>query len=255
MVGQNTSQRNTELTVESECVLWGFRVIVPEVLRSQMLTELHHNHQGIVKMKALARSHFWWPNLDADIEVLVSTCQTCQTERNQPVIAPVHNWSWPNRPWQRIHVDFAQKGKYNFLVVTDSFSRWPEIALTSSSTAGKTIEVLRGYFANWGLPDELISDNVPQFVASEFQTFLKNNGVKHIRSPAYHPASNGAAERLVQNFKRALEKGKNDNLSLQHCIHNFLFCYRSTPQSTTGKNPSRVIHKARIQNQNVTLET
>lgn len=111
--------RHTELTVESECVLWGFRVVVPEVLRSKMLTELHHNHQGMVKMKALAQSHFWWPNLDADIEILVNSCQTCQADRNQPATAPVHHWSWPNRPWQRIHVDFAQKGKYNFLVVTE----------------------------------------------------------------------------------------------------------------------------------------
>lgn len=113
----------------------------------------------------------------------------------------------------------------------------------SSTTAGKTIEVLRGYFATWGLTDELISDNGPQFVAHEFETFLKNNGVKHIRSPAYHPASNDAAERLVQNLKRALEKGKNDQLSLQHCIHNFLFCYRSTPQSTTGKTPEELFIK------------
>lgn len=33
--------RNTELTVESDCVMWGFRVVIPEVLRPQMLRELH----------------------------------------------------------------------------------------------------------------------------------------------------------------------------------------------------------------------
>lgn len=104
-------------------------------------------------------------------------------------------------------------------IVTDSFSRWQEIALMCSTLAGKTTELLRGYFATWSLPDELVSDNGPKFVSSECQTFLRSNGVKHIRSPAYHPASNGAAELLVQNFKRALEKGKNDNVSLQHCIH------------------------------------
>ena len=144
---------NTELTVESDCVMWGFRVVIPEVLRSQLLRELHENHQGMVKMKALARSHFWWLNLDSDIESLVSHCQICQLNRNQPVTAPVHNWSWPNRPWQRIHIDFALKGKQNFLVVTDSYSHWPEVALMSSTTAEKTIEVLRGYFSTWGLPD------------------------------------------------------------------------------------------------------
>lgn len=184
--------RHTELTVEANCVMWGFRVVIPEVFRPQLLCELHENHQGIVKMKALARGHFWWPNLDSDIESLVSNCQTCQLNGNQPTTAPVHNWSWANRPWQRIHTDFAQKGKYNFLVITDSYSRWPEVALMSSTTADKTIEALRGF---WGLPD--VSDNGPQFVSAEFETFLRNNGVKHIKSSAYHPASNGAAECLV----------------------------------------------------------
>lgn len=47
----------------------------------------------------------------------------------------------------------------------------------------------------------------------------------------------------MQNLKRALEKGKNDQLSLQHCIHNCLFCYRSTPQSTTGKPPAELFIK------------
>lgn len=105
---------------------------------------------------------------------------------------------------------------------------WPEFALMSNTTAAKTIEVLKGYFATWGLPNELVSDNGPQFVSSEFQT-------SHNKSPAYHPASNGAAERSVQNLKKALEKGKNDSMSLMHCFHNSLFCYRSTPQSTRVK--------------------
>lgn len=75
-------------------------------------------------------------------------------DRIQPSRAPVHNWSWRNRPWERIHLDFTQKGKYIFLVVTDSYSHWPEVVPMSSTTAEKSIEVLRGYFATWVLPDE-----------------------------------------------------------------------------------------------------
>ena len=37
-------------------------------------------------MKALGRSHFWWPNLDSDIEALVNNCQTCQLNRHQPKV-------------------------------------------------------------------------------------------------------------------------------------------------------------------------
>ena len=36
-------------------------------------------------------------------------------------------------------------------------------------------EVLRALFSRYGLPLELVSDNGPQLVAGEFQTFLKMN--------------------------------------------------------------------------------
>lgn len=84
----------------------------------------------------------------------------------------------------------------------------------SSTNADKTIEVLGGYFATWGLPDELVSDNAPQFVSREFQDFLKNNRSKPVRSPADHPALNEAAEGLVQNLKRVLDKGQHENMSI-----------------------------------------
>jgi transposase InsO family protein len=55
-----------------------------------------------------------------------------------------------------------------------------------STSATKTIEVLRNLFASYGLPQQIVSDNGPQFVPEEFTELLKKNGVKHIRSTPYH---------------------------------------------------------------------
>ena len=71
--------------------------------------------------------------------------------------------------------------------------------------ADATISELRRLFSCYGLPEQLVSDNGPQFVSEEFRSFLKRNGVKHIRCAPYHPSSNGAAERFVQTFKRAMQ--------------------------------------------------
>ena len=79
-----------------------------------------------------------------------------------------------------------------------------------STTAEKTIEVLRTLFARFGLPKCLVSDNVPQFTSKEFSEFMAANGVQHVRSAPYHPATNGAAERFVQTFKQALRTGWGD---------------------------------------------
>ena len=75
-------------------------------------------------------------------------------------------WICPTRPWQRIHVDFA--GPLNgqmFLLVVDAKSKWIEVFPMSSTTASMTILALRFLFATHGLPEVIVSDNGPQFVA------------------------------------------------------------------------------------------
>ena len=81
--------------------------------------------------------------------------------------------------------------------MVDAHSKWPEIVEMNSTTAQKTIVELRKMFAAHGLPQQLVY-NGPQFISEEFASFLKSNGIKHIRCAPYHPASNGAVERLVQ---------------------------------------------------------
>ena len=108
----------------------------------------------------------------------------------------------------------------------------------SSTTATKTISVLREIFARYGLPQQLVSDNGPQFSAEEFSMFLKSNGIKHIRCAPYHPASNGAAERMVQTMKQSLKTGMAQGVPLEQSLMKFLIQYRVTPHAITGASPS-----------------
>ena len=75
-----------------------------------------------------------------------------------------------------------------------------------SATASSTVDALRLFFASFGLPKEIVSDNGPQFTAQDFSDFCRNNGIKHTLIPPYHPATNGAAERAVQVIKQAVKK-------------------------------------------------
>ena len=49
--------KRNELTVEEGCLLRGTRVVIPAKYQESVLAELHLNHPGIVRMKALARLH------------------------------------------------------------------------------------------------------------------------------------------------------------------------------------------------------
>ena len=146
---------------------------------------------------------------------------------------------------ERVHIDFAEKDGQNFLIVVDAHSKWPEVFPMTSTTSTKLCDKLRMWFAAYGLPKCIVSDNGPQLVSAEFENFLRNNGVKHVTSPPYHPASNGAAERMVQSVKKSLETSlmEDNGLTLSHRIANFLFMYRNTPHTTTGHTPAELFLK------------
>ena len=231
----------SELSIEGNCILRGTRVIVPSKLREEVLKELHRSHIGIVRMKMLARSYVWWPKLDSEIEKMVKSCIPCQETKNAPAVAPLHPWIWPMRPWQRIHIDFAgPMNGQSFLIVVDSHSKWPEVIEMKSTTATATIKELRRLFAMYGLPEQLVSDNGPQFTSADFAGFMKANGIKHIRCAPYHPSSNGCAERFVQTFKKGISSGGHRNLSKEQQLMSFLLTYRTSPHSTTGVSPCKL---------------
>ena len=126
-----------------------------------------------------------------------------------------------------------------YLVIIDAHSKWIEAFVTTSSTSTTVIEILRHVFARFGLPEMIVSDNGPSFVSEEFESFLLANGVKHVTSSPYHPATNGLAERAVQILKKGLKKVTNG--SLQTRLAQILMSYRITPQSTTGASPAELL--------------
>jgi hypothetical protein len=137
-------------------------VVIPPVFREKMLNELHWEHPGVCGMKAIARTCVWWPKMDEDIERAVKGCTVCQSVRNTPPHAPLIPWKWPTRPFQRVHIDFCQKGKDYFLVVIDSHSKWIEVKHMTSTTTQRTLDELQLLiFAVYGLPEEVVSDNGP----------------------------------------------------------------------------------------------
>ena len=166
--------------------------------------------------------------------------------RNAPPVAPLHAWIWSSKPSQRIHIDFAGlfKGK-SFLIIVDAHSKWLEVIEMTSMTSLATMQELRCLFSFFGLPEQLVSDNGPQFTSEEFASFLKGNGIKHIRSEPYHPSSNGVAGRFVQTFKRAMTTNEGARLTFQQQLMNF-FSYRITPHATTNVAPSTLFLKRHV---------
>ena len=239
--------KRDELTTQQGCILWGTRLVVPSSLQEKVLQELHDTHPGMSRMKALARSYVWWPNIDSHIERTVSSCSTCQSMRSAPPTAQIHPWIFPARPWSRIHVDFAGPiSGCMYMVVVDAYSKFPEVVKMTNTTAQTTITALRDIFSRHGLPEILVSDNGAQFTAREFEQFCSNNGILHRTSAAYKPSTNGQAERVVQILKTAIKQAQLTNRDVSAVIAKYLLVYRNTPHSTTGEAPSLLLMGRRL---------
>ena len=234
-----------ELAVDSNCILWVNRVVVPEKLRETILLELHDVHPGVTRMKALARSFVWWPGMDKDIELLVKNCHTCCVNQSSPVSAPVHPWENPKQPWERLHLDFAgpYMGKM-FLILVDAYSKWIEVEIMNSITSQSTVSKLRRIFSVHGLPKTIVTDNGAAFVGHEYVEFLKKNGIKQIRTAPYHPSSNGQAERYVRTFKEAMKSLATGDVETK--LNRMLFKYRVMPHSTTGSSPAELMFNRQL---------
>ena len=127
------------------------------------------------------------------------------------------------------------------MVVIDAYSKWLEVIPMTTTTAPKTLDMLREIFARYGLPEQLVSDNGPQFTSTELEMCMKANGIKHLNTVPYHPASNGEAQRSVQTFEHSLKASQKDEGSLSMKLSRFLLAYRNTASSTTGVRPAELL--------------
>ena len=62
---------------------------------------------GMVRIKALARMHVWWPKIDENIESHANQCIFCQENLQEPTRAPVLTCEDPREPWKHLHIDFV----------------------------------------------------------------------------------------------------------------------------------------------------
>ena len=116
-------------------------------------------------------------------------------------------------------------------MVTDYYSRFPEIAFRSSTTSDAVINKLKDIFARWGIPDEIVIDNGLQFASDQFHKFSQEYDFKHTTTSPYFPQANGEAESGVRIVKKILK---------QHDPFLALMSYRATPHTSTGVSPCQL---------------
>jgi len=102
-----------ELSVQDGLVIRGNRIVIPEMLRADVLLDhIHDGHQVLTKCRDRASTSVWWPGISSHIKQRVLACQSCQEQRRAQSREPLTSTPLPNRPWKRIGlVDLCEHNK------------------------------------------------------------------------------------------------------------------------------------------------
>ena len=113
----------------------------------------------------------------------------------------------PTRPWSKINSDLFQLHGNNYLVMVDHYGYCIQLdSLSGKTSANSVIRAMRRQFARHGIPDELITDNGPQFESHEYFTFAQEYGFIIFKSSPYYSQGNGRAESAVKIPKNILKQ-------------------------------------------------
>ena len=124
--------------------------MLPEIFHKTSVKLAHIGHQGIQKTKALMWSKVFFLGMDNAIKKEITNCVPCQATgwSNPPSV--VQPTKILEKVWDTINIDYLgalPNGKY-VLAMIDQRSRYPVIAVTSSTSPMFLKKIWCKYFLN-----------------------------------------------------------------------------------------------------------
>ena len=83
-------------------------------------------------------------------------------------------------------------------------------------------------------------------MSEEFEVYLKDNNIEHRTSNPLRPQANGEVERQNTSLLKAMRVAHSEGRDWRKELQKFLLGYRSTPHTTTGVSPAKLLFGGEI---------
>ena len=144
-----------ELSVINGTIYKGHRIVIPKLMRQEILENLHQSHMGISKTKARARETVYWPNINQHIEMLIKKCEVCQTYQKQQQKEPMIPSDIPIYQFQIVASDLFNRNNQDFVIAVDYYSKYWEIERLYDTKSITIVKKMKKIFSRLGIPETL----------------------------------------------------------------------------------------------------
>jgi hypothetical protein len=181
-------------------------------LRRKIMDEAHCSwysiHPGTNKMYQDLKKNFWWTRMKREIAKYVFECDTCRrvkadhlrpTRNLQPLSIP--KWKWENICMGFIvGLPHTSRGYNSIWVIVDRLTKSAHfIPVSTTYRVRQYTEIYISHIVFYhGISKAIISDRGSIFVAHFWEQLHDCLGTHLIRSPVYHPQTDGQTERVNQ---------------------------------------------------------
>lgn len=115
-------------------------------------------------------------------------------------------------PFETLHIDHfgpLEKTEDNYLhvlIIIDAFTKFTWLFATKSTRSLEAIGHLTYLFTMFGTPKRVISDRGTAFTSKQFEAFLEQWRVQHVKIAVASPWANGQVERVNRFLKSTMIK-------------------------------------------------
>ena len=230
------------------------RLVVPVTLRQTVLEFSHElpsaGHQGTERTMAKVKAKYHWYNMSRDIRNFVLTCDICSKNKKPLRHARCQMTNFhAGAPMERVHLDFmgplpkTKNGNEHILMMVDQFTKWTECIPLPSQTAEVTAQAaINEFFARFGYPFEIFTDQGRNFESSLFKAVCELLKIHKARTTPYRPSANGQVERQNRSLMDAVRcfvDSSQENWDIH--LPQLAGAMRSCVNRSTGYTPNRLM--------------
>jgi transposase InsO family protein len=138
-------------------------------------------------------------------------------------------------------------GFTHIFIVVDKFTKWIKVVHATSITVAKAMEFIKEIMYQFGVPNNIITDNGTQFIVREFKDFCADLGIKINYASVSHTQRYGQVEcsngMILQGLKpRIFDRLKPYVGKWVKELPSVLWALRTTPSRATGHTPFSLVY-------------